>query len=219
MKIIRFTLITLLALFSVSAHSAIINWTDWESSGNNNTTATGTLMVDGTEVDVMFSATSAFGFMQTGTGTNYWSGTAYTDGNVDNAPTPSELIALNAGGTVTLTFSSAIENIYFALNSWNGNVVEFDTEISIDSSGAGYWGSGSAIVNSDNTGFTGSGEFHGIILAEGEFTSISFTHTSENWHGFTLGVEGLADEVDVPAPATALLMGLLLLTAGRLRKH
>jgi len=212
----RILLVSFVTLCSLQAQAAVISWTDWISS-DSGTSAMGELDVDGTTVDIEFSATAPYSFIQTGTGINYWTGSAYTMGDVDNAPTPSELIALNAGSTVTLTFSEAIEDIYIAMNSWNGNVVEFDTDIVIDSFGPGYWGSGSATPDGDGDGFTGVGEFHGVILAEGAFTSISFTHTSENWHGFTLGVAALAEpSADVPAPATlGLFAGLLVMLVRR----
>ncbi len=110
------------------------------------------------------------------------------------------------------------------MNSWNGNTIEFGVPISIDSSGSGYWGSGTAILNSTGTGFYGSSEFHGIIALSGSFDSISFTHTSDYWHGFTVGVSGLADAGSgpnpIPEPSTMLLFGVGLagLAGVRLRK-
>ena len=126
------------------------NRTDWQSSTSS--TATGELLVGTETVTVDVASTSAFAFVQTGTGTNYWTGSAYTDGTVENA---------------------------------------------------------------DSTGFQGIGELHGVILAEGDFSTISFTHTSEYWHGFTLGVEALAAPASVPAPATAAMLITLLLLARR----
>jgi hypothetical protein len=37
-------------------------------------------------------------------------------------------------------------------------------------------------------------------------TPFTFTHTTENWHGFTVGVAGLAKPI--PIPATVWLFGL-----------
>ncbi len=214
----------LTALFSTPVLAVPVSWTDWQSS--TAVLAFGELYVGTTTVDVDYLNTSTHSFVQTGTGTNFWSGTAYTNGTADNAPTASEQIALGNGGTVTINFSETIQDPFLAMNSWNGNTVEFGMPIIIDSFGAGYWGSGTANLNSGGTGFFGSGEFHGVISLLGSFDSISFTHTSENWHGFTVGVAGLASPGPspgpnpVPEPTTMLLFGagLVGLAGVRLRR-
>jgi len=191
-------LLASISLISTPALAIPVSWTDWQSSASN--TAAGQLLADGSTVDVSFSSSSAINFVQTGSGTNYWAGGSnpYTNGSVDNNPTASELISLNAGGIITISFSQTISDIYIALNSWNRNTVDFGTQIEIDSNGTGYWGGGTPILNGAGTGFYGSGEVHGVIKLNGDFDSISFSHTSENWHGFTLGVAGLASEVPEP---------------------
>ena len=194
-------------LWASSAFALPIAWTDWQAGAA--TVATGQMTVGLDVIGVTATSTSNYNLVQTGTGTNYLTGDAYTKGEVDNSPTPSELIQLNAGGTVTLTFSQAIENIFIAVVSANGNTMDFGTAITIDSNGSGFWGAGTPIVNGTGTGFFGVGEVHGVIKAAGEFTSLSFTHTSENWHGFTLGVEGLAPSVPEPGSLLILLSGLL----------
>jgi hypothetical protein len=202
----HFCVIATTAFLSSRAFAVPVEWTDWQSTPNN-MSAEGQLIVNGTTVDVSYSGTTPYYFVQTGGGTNYWSGSAYTQGSVDNAPTPGELIALNQGGTVTISFSEAILNPYIALNSWNDNVVDFGEAIAIDSVGQGYWGTGTAVLNAAGTGFSGSGELHGVISLQGSFSSITFTHTSENWHGFTIGVAGLAPP-SVPEPSTLALLAL-----------
>lgn len=212
----------LTALFSTPVLALPVSWTDWQSSTTDS--ALGELLVGTTAVDVEYLNTSTHSFVQTGTGTNFWTGTAYTDGIIDNAPTASEQVALNTGGTVTINFSETIQDPFLAMNSWNGNTVEFGMPIIIDSSGSGFWGSGIASLNSGGTGFFGSGEFHGVISLLGSFDSVSFTHTSENWHGFTVGVAGLASPGPgpnpVPEPTTMLLFGagLVGLVGVRLRR-
>jgi hypothetical protein len=171
----------------------------------------GTLDVEGTEVSVMF--TGPYSFAQLGAGTNYWTNpTTYQSPTVDNAPPASELIALVAGGAKTITFSAPVTNPLLALTSWNGNTVNFGTPIDLLSSGPGYWGNGTFVINPTETGFFGSGEVHGVIQLPGTFTQIVFTDTSENWHGFTVGVVGLAGP-SVPEPAS---MGLVALGLGAL---
>ena len=60
-----------------------------------------------------------------------------------------------------------------------------------------------------------------MIRLPGVHSSISFTDTSENWHGFTVGVVGLAGEQPAPEPASIALLGLGLGLAalGGLRKR
>lgn len=223
MKFLKYiAAITLLSnMFLSSAYAIPIVWTDWLTGSS--TVATGQMTVGSTVIGVTATSTSAFRAVQTGTGTNYLSGhgsnpsgSPYTNGEIDNAPTPSELIQLNAGGIVTLTFSEAIENIFIAMVSANNNVIDFGTAITVDSNGRGYWGAGNPVVNGAGTGFTGVGEVHGVFKAAGEFTSLSFSHLTENWHGFTLGIEGLAPS-SVPAPGTLLILlsGLLGLRISR----
>lgn len=185
-------------LLAASASAATINWTDWISSADG-FSASGELVSGATVVGVAYSGTGSHGFVQTGTGTNFWTGSAYTNGEVENAPSASELVALNRGGTVTITFSETVRDPFVGLISWNGNTVDFNAPIVLDSYGAGYWGSGTPVLNEAGTGFYGSGEVHGVIRLQGAFDSISFTHTSENWHGFTVGV------ASVPAPPSVLL--------------
>ena len=100
--------------------------------------------------------------------------------------------------------------------SANGNSMDFGTAISIDSFGRGFWGAGTPLLNGTGTGFFGAGEVHGVIQAAGSFTTLSFTHTTENWHGFTLGVASLAS---VPEPASMLMLLTGLLGMGLRRRR
>jgi len=193
-------------VFASVAAAVPVDWTDWTSTTVGAPGVLGTLTTGGTAVDVSFSG--AYSFAQTSGGTNYWSPSApYISATVSNAPPASDIIALSTGGTATITFSQAVQNPLLALVSWNGNTVDFGVPIVILSYGTGYWGNGTPVLNADGTGFFGSGEVHGVIELPGSYTSISFTHTSENWHGFTVGAFGLGGPVGVPEPATMLLLG------------
>ena len=196
------------------AQAAPVYWTDWTT--RTATGAEGTLDVNGNVVGVTF--TGPINFLTTGAGTNYWNPSApYLSAVVDNAPPASDIISLNLGGTKTITFSKPVVNPLIALNSWNGNTVEFGVPIEVLSYGAGFWGNGTPIVNAAGTGFFGSGEVHGVIRLPGTFTQITFTDTSENWHGLTVGVQGVRD--DVPEPASLVLVTLGLVAAARLRRR
>jgi len=194
-----------------------VSWTDWTSAGVQ--TVSGNLLVDSTTVGVTYSG--PYAFAQVSGGTNYWNPSApYISTAVDNAPPASDIVALGTGGSKTITFSQALQDPLLALVSWNGNVVDFGMPIEIVSFGQGYWGNGTPVLNQTGTGFTGVGEVHGVIRLPGSHSSITFTDTSEGWHGFTVGAVGLAQQGTVPEPGSLALLGLgvMGLIVARLRK-
>jgi hypothetical protein len=187
-----------------------VSWTDWNAETAGAPGVTGILTIDSNTIDVTFSG--LYSLAQINGGTNYWDpSTPYISATVDNAPPASDIIELSAGGTATITFSEAVTDPVIALVSWNGNTVDFgDDRIQFLSYGQGYWGNGTPQISPDGTGFYGNGEVHGVIQLTGDYTSITFTHTSEGWHGFTVGALGLGGETPaapVPEPATMLLIG------------
>jgi hypothetical protein len=202
--------LALATAFAAPAQAVEVVWADWTSA--TSTTATGTLATS-TPISIEFSSPSGFGFVQTGTGTNYWTepnaaARPYTGGVEENAPPAAELIALSSAGTKTIKFGEAISGLYLAIISWNGNAASFDQPFTVISQGQGYWGNGSITLGAGNT-FVASGEPHGIIYFPGTFSSLTFTDTSnEYWHGLTIGVEMLASEVPggVPEPTTWAMM-------------
>ncbi len=220
-------LVTILLLAGASASfAAPVIWTNWTSQSQTSSAVSGSLTVGSDNVNVGFIGSYSFAHI-TGTEVfNYWIPNApYVGPAIDNAPGDTnppgtDIIALNAGGTVAITFSQAVQDPLIALVSWNSNVVDFGVPIEIVDFGAGFWGNGTPLLNAEGDGFTGSGEVHGVIRLPGSYTSISFTHTTEFWHGFTVGVVGLAtddgtddstdDSPAVPAPASLVLLGLSL---------
>lgn len=196
--------------FTLASQATQVTWADWQTA--TPTTVTGTLATS-TPISISFSSPSGFGFVETGTGINYWTqpnpaSLPYTGGSVENAPPAAELIALSVAGQKTITFSQPISGLYIAIISWNGNAAQFDQPFQVISSGQGYWGSGSITLGANNT-FVGTGEPHGILYFPGTFSSLTFTDTSnEYWHGLTVGVAGLAPPVPEPASAALAALGL-----------
>lgn len=218
---------------STAAHAVVIDWTDWTtSSTENGFTAYGTMTTETTTVEVTYNNPLGVGFYQSSGGIDYWQNghsgrdeatSPYTSDVVDNIPAGTDIIALQYAGTQTLSFSEAVANPVFAYVSLNGNGYAFDQDFEIlsvggvDGNDAGYWGTGTSykeIVEIAAGVFEyrllGTGEPHGTLQFTGSFDAISWRSlTSEYWNGFTVGIEGTAEEVfgTVPEPATLLLFG------------
>ncbi len=217
----KYALLPLLLLgASAPALAVEVVWADWQSVTGN--TVSGTLATE-TPIDINYTNTAGFQFVQTGSSTdsnwtNYWTepnpaSRPYTGGVVENAPLARELIALTNPGTSTITFSAPITGLYFAIISWNGNDATFDRPFEIISQGQGYWGTGTITPETTDDGyvFKSTGEPHAIIYFPGTFSSLTFKDTRvENWHGITVGVERLATDEEiagmVPEPASWAMM-------------
>ena len=238
-----------LALSGAGANAVPFFWTDWTGGDLDpgpGFTAQGTITTTTSTVGVTYSNANGVGFYQPSGGTDYYisvgaGASPYTSAVVDNRPTGTDIIALDAIGTQTLHFSEAIANPVFAFVSLNGNGYAFDQDFDIlsvggvDGHACGYWGCGgvSKVVvdlggghfeyqlNSNNVGGT---EPHGTLQFKGAFDTVTWrSSTNEFWNGFTVGVQGTAAEVPVtpavPEPETFVLLAMGLAALGLVKKR
>ena len=227
-----------LGMASLPAAADPIFWTDW-TGANTATTgfqAQGTITTNTTSIGVTYTNPNGIGFYQPTGGIDYWVGgsgatSPYTSSAVDNRPTGTDIVALSRAGTQTLTFSQTIANPVFAFASLNGNGYAFNQDFEllslggVDGNACGYWGCGGAskvIVDLGNGQFeyqlnsngVGGSEPHGTLRFLGAFDTLTWrSSTNEYWNGFTVGVQGSADEVfppipGIPEPSTVILMGV-----------
>ena len=202
-----------LAFAGSQAGAVTVAWTDWQSASAG--TATGTIAAPGGAVGV--THTGGYSFVQTASGIPYWDTGTYN--GAINKPPGIDIVALNAGGIKLISFDKAVVDPYIALMSWNGNTVEFSAPFTVESNGPGYWGSGTPILNGSSTGFFGAGEVHAIIRFSGTFNSISFTDTSEDWHGYTVGIGDVAGAIPEPATWGMMIAGFGLVGASLRRRR
>ena len=212
----------LLAATAVPAAAIEVAWTDW-LSGNGTTLATGSITSGATTLGVTIASPSGFFFVQTGAGTNFWTEgnpRPYTGVAVTNAQTAAEMVALGNGGLKTIIFDRAVTDPYIAFVSWNGNAAQFSGPFVKVSEGCGFYGCGTFTLGANNS-FVGTGEATGVLKFTGTFRTLSFTDSSEAYHGLTIGIAGVAPTPGaVPEPATwALLIGGFGLTGAALRRR
>jgi hypothetical protein len=223
------------------ASASLINWADWQSG--TSTVVNGQFTTSTSIVDITYTNNQGIAFLQTGTGIDYFNSfesptiSPYTSSEVDNTPTASEMIGLRNAGSQTLVFSESVANIVFAYVSLNGNGYSFDQDFDIlsvggvDGKARGYWGTGTSYKNIIDDGFgnieyqlLGTGEPHGTIQFKGAFNEVSWNSlSSENWNGFTVGIQGTSEEVftSVPEPSTLAIfaLGIMGLASRRFKKQ
>lgn len=203
--------LVLMASTALPASAAVV-WTDWTQATAN--TAVGTL----NGIAVTVASSTNFNFTQTNGGTDYW--TPWFDPAL--RPTGTDIISLAAAGTRTISFSAPVSGLLLAVNSWNVNgTTTFNAPFSVVGQGQGYWGNGTFQNVTATSFFSGpSNEIHGILRFDGPISSLTFTDPFENWHGFTLGVEGETTAGGVPEPSSwAMLISGFGLVGGALRRR
>jgi len=195
------------------ANAAVIHWADWTSG--TNTSAQGEFVTPTSQIDISYENTQGIAFLQKGVGIDFYrnlqdiSISPYTSDFVDNIPPPAEMVALQYQGTQTLSFSETVANPVFAYVSLNRNGYAFDQDFEILSVGdgvdnlPGYWGTGTSYKEVVDLGsgvmeyrLLGTGEPHGTLRFTGAFDEVSWQSLSnEYWNGFTVGIEGTAEEI------------------------
>ncbi|MDD5440153.1 MAG: autotransporter domain-containing protein [Candidatus Omnitrophica bacterium] len=214
-----------------TAEAATYHWIQWNTYSFDGTTykITGTINTGSDTVTVTYTNTQGLAGYQlsdgSGGSTDYYAngtdgpyGTSpYTSPTVENRPDNVTIIRLAYTGTNNLSFSKNVSNLALAFVSLNGTAFSFDRNFTVLSYGhpdvgkvQGYWGEGTATKTYGSGAYpyvvSGTGEPHGTLLFSGSFNSLSWTSGNENWHGFTVAIQGTSDEVasDTTAPTVTI---------------
>lgn len=215
----------LLALVAPVSANAQVVWTDWLSTGPGST-VNGSLAVPG---GATVTYTGPYNFAQVTPGTDYWRsspGVPWAAYDTPGAPTNTDFIQLVASGSHRVVFSAPVLNPYMAIISQGqpSFPVTYNflggAKFKVVDEGRGPFGDGWYQLDGVPTNLNGPNaslssrldgfEFHGIIQLQGSFSQLDWTSSpAEYWHGFTVGVDGLAPPPGVvPEPATVSLVGL-----------
>ena len=205
------------AFGAVQPASAAIVWADLTDAESGSVT--------GTVGNTTVTYSGSYQFAQTSGGTDFWNGTSKSTWNSASAVSNTDVIALTTGGLKTIDFGRVVTDVYIALLSWNGNTATFSEAFSVESAGAGcgYWGCGEAVVSADNKSLTANGELHGILKFSGPISRITFSDTSEYWHGIQIGIGSSRSTpvaTHMPEPTTwgMMILGMAMVGAAMRRR-
>lgn len=191
MKLKPLALLLALSLNASLSQADSVTWTDWPAGPG----ATGVMNFGSTTVDVTLSGLYN-GFSD---GNGYFASFPSTYANL----APSDLIQEWGTGSVSLSFSQPVKDVYIALVSVGqgglGVTYAFDQPFEVISSGSNFWGySGYSHTGNSLTGY----EFNGVLKFSGNLSSLNFSiDQGEYWHGFSVGAAA-----PVPEPETYALM-------------
>ena len=175
-----------------------VAWTDWTTISSDRKTATGSIVTGShtiTVTSISDSTHTSYSEIDDDVNKHWGPKAVYVSPEVDSPPSNNDLLTLFHAGTVTITFSEPVRDPLLALLSWNSNTTDFGVPIEVLSQGAG---DRSFNINGDGDGFVSNrGEAQGVIRLPGIYKSITFTHTRENWHGFTVGILGVPTIVNI----------------------
>lgn len=177
-------------LCSISSAFAAPTWVDWTS------TTAGTMGSTAVTLSAPIWTTLA-------DGTEYYDNAVATPATTYAGLAPFDVIQLITTGTLTVTFSEQVGNLYMSLVSvgnWSQPVrYQFNDPFTVVSSGPNIWGDGTYSVGGDT--FTGI-EHNGILLISGNFGPnhplVFNVLDPEGWHGFNVAA--------VPEPETYAMM-------------
>ena len=212
-NIMKKTLLALMAGAAVALAAqpaSAITWTDW--------TAASAGQVTGTAGSVGVTYTGSYSGVQLSPATDFYNGSGFP---VALKPSNTDIIQLTEAGTKSITFSTAVTDVYLAIVSWNGNDVTFSSPFTIEAMGCGFWGCGTVTQYNGGLSFSSTpypNEPHGVLKFAGPITSLVFTDSFENWHGITVGFEGVSGAVPEPA-SWAMMIGGFALAGAAMRRR
>ncbi|HEY5086478.1 MAG TPA: PEP-CTERM sorting domain-containing protein, partial [Gemmatimonadaceae bacterium] len=199
------------------AGAQAINWTNWTSvTAGEPGSATGTMG----SVTVTYIGEVLSGSQTTGGGIQYFNPTnaqhpfsagTYAGGTAPNGPGANTGFIQLQGGTPlitnTLTFSSPVNNLFFAVISLgqSGNTVAyaFNHGFTIEAQGPGWWGGCNTCLTGSGTQTLSGTEGDGTLMFNEPITSLTWTaDPAEYWHGFSVGAQST-----VPEPSSMALLG------------
>ncbi|OAI18771.1 hypothetical protein A1359_04170 [Methylomonas lenta] len=188
----------------VSNSNAATVWTNWESATlGTNGTAIGSLG----NVSITYNGQLLNNTNISGNSTLWNPLTTYIGGSVDASPAVvGDILTLNQSPGI-ITFSSTVTNPLIAFWSLGQPGIpasfEFNATPVVQAGGPNSIYGGSSITVTGNSVLGSEG--NGIVLFEGEFKTIAWTNTYENYYGITVGT---AKPVPVPAGAWLFFTGM-----------